>query len=958
VRRGRALAIGFGALFVVAAIFFGPRLSTRAQVTENCTPAVLGTVGSGSVLTCVLTTGGLGNTGTTTTAGVPSVAPGGTLTISLTNPVGAAFVSPFLSGIPNGCFLTPVPPPPVMTLTVDCAVSGEGIPFETNLTETVQLNAPPATPFVTETVTYNANGSGAPSGTGASSTTGLCSAYPLVAPFTSTCQNTPGQTTTAGGTLTLTISAPAATPAATSTSNGLCTPILPIPPFSSSCTNTPGQVTRGPGTLTFAITAPPGFDITGFPVGMPPSSEGPCPLDPASPSPTLPAPQVFIEYDCAPGESAAVIPYTINVETDDPFPGGVATEQTTSVNMATAGGLITMVTAPPAAGSCPNTNVGPLSAPQVAITYGCSAGESAPAATILVPLVGNGPPGGIPTETTVSTNPVAGASSAPVVSTGVCAGALPPVVGASVACTNLPGAAGTFAGGALTLTVAAAPGQTISITAAPAAVGGCPLTTNLPTSVSNPGGVVSVTYTCGPGQATGTPSVTVTVTNENGAPGTPSELTTVSTVSVTTGVPAPTITTVTFAIGMATATPITGETPTGMELTADPEVTVPNQEVTFTAVAMTPNFVGTATANIAQFRFAFGDGGFQLVPAQFSGNQESATATHVYLGPGVFIAVVQAVDSTGEASTASTTVTVKPDVSYLPLYGPLPPGLATAGTSVKVTLTIASSQIVGTSDQVAFTWTAVTQVNPAQSYSYSLPQSNGGQTPQSLAINWGDGSQAQSVPVTNVDKTLHHTYTQPGQFTATLTATDTLGNSGTGSAEVYLPAFPAQAGGGSSTATETATPSPTPGSSPASSSSPPQSGPSSSSTSNGSSPSSSGSGSAPAPSPGSSQSTAYLDPPTGTFYVVLAFCAYDTNNQPAANESETLDFIAGDGTDLGTTSVSMGSEGCFSGNVQPDGSGKMTMPVKIVSSDSNGASYTYSVTPGMPSVRSAVGPIH
>ena len=72
---------------------------------------------------------------------------------------------------------------------------------------------------------------------------------------------------------------------------------------------------------------------------------------------------------------------------------------------------------------------------------------------------------------------------------------------------------------------------------------------------------------------------------------------------------------------------------------------------------------------------------------------------------------------------------------------------------------------------------------------------------------------------------------------------------------------------------------------------------------------------------------------------MLAFCAYDNSNNPAANESETLDFIAADGTDLGTTSVSTGSEGCFSGNVQPDGSGNTTMPVKIVSSDSNGASY-------------------
>jgi len=227
-------------------------------------------------------------------------------------------------------------------------------------------------------------------------------------------------------------------------------------------------------------------------------------------------------------------------------------------------------------------------------------------------------------------------------------------------------------------------------------------------------------------------------------------------------------------------------------LAADPEVTVPNQAVTFTAVAMTPNFVGTATANIAQFRFAFGDGSFQLVPSQFTGDQESATATHTYLGPGAFLAVVQAVDSTGEAAVASTTVTIKAAVSYQGLYAPLPPGLSTAGTSMKVTLNIASSQITGASDQVTFSWTAVTQVNPAESFGYSLPPSNGGQTPQSLVINWGDGGQAQPVPVTAVDRTLTHTYNNAGQYTATLTATDALGNAGTGSAQVYFPALPAQ----------------------------------------------------------------------------------------------------------------------------------------------------------------------
>jgi hypothetical protein len=202
------------------------------------------------------------------------------------------------------------------------------------------------------------------------------------------------------------------------------------------------------------------------------------------------------------------------------------------------------------------------------------------------------------------------------------------------------------------------------------------------------------------------------------------------------------------------------------------------QLVNFTAQAETMN----ANAAIANFVFSFGDGGSTAVTSVSIDTQASATVSHVYAGPGPFVAKVLAVDSSGASGTASAPIAVQPTVSYLGLYQGLPPGLASAGTALKVTLN-ASPQITGPGQPITFTYTAATQVNPALSAAYTLPPGNNGPTPQTVSINFGDGT-----PSTNVvpKKPLFHTYTSPGAYVATVLATDNLGNAGQAMAYVTI----------------------------------------------------------------------------------------------------------------------------------------------------------------------------
>src|SRR5262249_8177211 len=96
---------------------------------------------------------------TTTT----TVVAGGTFSFSLTNPNGAVFASPGVTGpgaapLPTGCAVAAGIGQ--QTLTVACAIASLGIPFGTQLEPTVQLPSASVTSasFVTESVTYNANG--------------------------------------------------------------------------------------------------------------------------------------------------------------------------------------------------------------------------------------------------------------------------------------------------------------------------------------------------------------------------------------------------------------------------------------------------------------------------------------------------------------------------------------------------------------------------------------------------------------------------------------------------------------------------------------------------------------------------------------------------------------------------------------------------------------------------------
>ena len=246
-------------------------------------------------------------------------------------------------------------------------------------------------------------------------------------------------------------------------------------------------------------------------------------------------------------------------------------------------------------------------------------------------------------------------------------------------------------------------------------------------------------------------------------------------------VPAATTESVVFSVQgppAGTATPVTGQALT-VTLKADNAGNGnAGQLVNFTAQAHSTN----TSATIVNFLFSFGDGGDTAVAPISQDSQSSATVSHVYSGPGPFIASVLAVDSTGANGAATAPIAVLPTASYLGLYQGLPPGLASAGTSIKVTLS-ASPQITGPGQLITFTYTAATQVNPALSAAYTLPPSNNGQTPQTLSITFGDGTPAQTaVP----KKTVVHTYTSPGQYIATLLATDNLGNVGQGTAYVTI----------------------------------------------------------------------------------------------------------------------------------------------------------------------------
>lgn len=103
--------------------------------------------------------------------------------------------------------------------------------------------------------------------------------------------------------------------------------------------------------------------------------------------------------------------------------------------------------------------------------------------------------------------------------------------------------------------------------------------------------------------------------------------------------------------------------------------------------------------------------------------------------------------------------------------------------------------------------------------------------------------------------------------------------------------------------------------------------------------------------------TAYQDPTTGSYYVVLSFSVTNPAGIPVANDALLITFYAADGTSLGSTTDATDGAGRFSGAIQPRGSGRLTQPAQIVIGDVTGASLMYAVTAGSPLAQPPPGPI-
>jgi PKD domain len=195
------------------------------------------------------------------------------------------------------------------------------------------------------------------------------------------------------------------------------------------------------------------------------------------------------------------------------------------------------------------------------------------------------------------------------------------------------------------------------------------------------------------------------------------------------------------------ATPVLAAPLTGLAFTPSPATAFVGQTVSFNATASTPN----TGASITQFQFAFGDGSVVTVAATPSGTTGSGSATHAYSAANTYLASVTAMDSTSASGTASASVTVG------------------AGQKLSVTAT-PNTQFAAVGQPVAF--------------SIAVSNPNTGATITSTTVNFGDGSASAAVPTGQ--NFVSHTFLAPGSFPVTATATDSLGNTGTGTSSVLV----------------------------------------------------------------------------------------------------------------------------------------------------------------------------
>jgi Periplasmic copper-binding protein (NosD) len=101
--------------------------------------------------------------------------------------------------------------------------------------------------------------------------------------------------------------------------------------------------------------------------------------------------------------------------------------------------------------------------------------------------------------------------------------------------------------------------------------------------------------------------------------------------------------------------------------------------------------------------------------------------------------------------------------------------------------------------------------------------------------------------------------------------------------------------------------------------------------------------------------TAYIDPQTGNYYVELTVCVSDSSGAPVPSDSLTLTLSNAGGDKLGSTQVTTGANGCFTGDVAAGGASASVIPASVSLTDSSGAVSTLAVVPGSPVYRSPAG---
>jgi hypothetical protein len=288
------------------------------------------------------------------------------------------------------------------------------------------------------------------------------------------------------------------------------------------------------------------------------------------------------------------------------------------------------------------------------------------------------------------------------------------------------------------ITIGAAAANTISLTASPA-------------SVSPNGGSVRIVATVLDTNGGSLAGIPVSFTSDQGSVA-PSLATTDSSGQATTFLTTSVDTTVTAAAGTKTATvKVTARVAPGVSITCAPAsgsgtncANVQASASNNTGTVVLTVSKGSGTSSLRDVTLDFGDGSTQALGTLAGG---AATVTHTYDGPSgstarTYTATARAVDVNGESTSAATNVTITPRAPF----------------TVKLTAAPGDSN----SHPVTETLTATVTGGEAVRYDW----------------DFGDGKTA-----TTTNDTTTHVYSEPNNYTATVTVTTSDGRTGTGRVE-------------------------------------------------------------------------------------------------------------------------------------------------------------------------------